>query len=567
MILQALNELYARIPGSPEYVYATKPVSFTFVLDRNGALVDVQDERSAEGKRPAPKRLDVPDILQRRSVKIMPNLACDNSAYVLGRDDKENPERARLCFESFKALHARLAQDVPQPATTAVAAFLATWDPARTDELKYKEDLVGGANICFRLSGTREYLHDAPGVAAWWRSYVGSQKAGVVGQCLISGLQQPIAKLHPPVKGVRDAQTMGAGIVSFNLEAFESYGKEQNLNAPVGEEAAFRYAVALNHLLARDSRRRIQIGDATTVFWTEKPEPIEDVFGLLIHPPEDADQNARLIALLHAVRAGLHPPEMGNPSTKFYILGLSPNGPRLAVRFWLVSSVEEIAQRVARHFEDLRIIPQWPSDRPYSPLWLLLKQTAVQGKDENIPPTLAGAAMRSILTGTLYPRMLLQAVVRRIRAEEGDVSYLRVSLIKACLNRQFRNEGNREEVPVSLDMNRKEPAYRLGRLFAVLEKVQADALGDPNATITDRFYAAASATPAVVFPRLVRLSQHHLAKLEGGLRVVREKLVQEIADALDGFPPHLGLEDQGLFAIGYYHQKKDLYTKKEAKGA
>lgn len=568
MILRALHDLYCRLSSDPGFSipqmgYSKQPIYACLILNPDGTFNGLLPLLEENG-RIRPVMMQVPGGGKISGNAVRPNPAWDNTGYLLGRDAKDDPQRARKTFEGSRKFYEGLRAQIKHPTLDALCLFMAQWNPESAEGLpNWKE--IAGRNLVVRLSGQREYLHDAREVRLWWEAHQ-EEEAGVVGQCLITGDVATIARVHrTKIKGVRGKK--GEYILTgMDDESFWSYGKEQSYNAPVSVAGAFRYATALNELLGPDSRRKIQIGDATTVFWTEKPEPIEDVFGHLLQPTEDADQNARIAALLDAVRAGHHPPEMGTPSTKFYILGLSPNGPRLAVRFWLVSSVEEITRRVAGHFEDVRIIPQWPSDRPHPPLWLLLKQTAIQGKDENIPPTLAGAVMRSILTGAPYPRMLLQAVVRRSRAEQGHVSYLRASLIKGCLNRQFRNEGNREEVLMSLDTNRKEPAYRLGRLFAVLEKIQADALGDPNATITDRFYAAASATPGVVFPRLIRLSQHHLAKLEGGLRVVREKLLQDVADALDRFPPHLALEDQGLFAIGYYHQKKDLYTKKGAKG-
>lgn len=572
MILQALNDLYDRIPDAPPYGFARKPVSFTLLLDARGQLLDVQDERTPEAKRLVPKSLIVPDIMQKRAVNVLPNLACDNSAYVLGRDNKDNPRRAELCFASFRRLHRRLANDLCQPAANAAAAFLDSWEPERAIGLKQADELLGGGNIVFRLQGAHEYLHDLPSVAEWWQRFLDEDGEAGVAECLVTGRTARIARLHPAIKGVRGCQTTGGSLVSFNLDAFESYGKQQNRNAPIGRAAAFRYVSAVNWLLDRRNDRVVQIGDATTVFWTAKPSPVEDVFGDLLNTPEDLSRLETLEAILNTVARGRHPPELGDGSTPFYVLGLSPNAARISVRFWLMSSAEEILRRVARHFEDLRIVQRWPSDRALPPLWLLLRQLAARGDDQNIAPLLAGATTRAILGGGAYPAMLLECAIRRIRAHDdggqrgGDaVSYLRASLIKAYLNRKLRLH-NRKEVTVSLDPTRTDPAYRLGRLFAVLEIVQRDALGDPGASITDRYYSSASATPAVVFPRLIRLSQHHLGKLDSPHRISRERLIQDICDGLAAFPAHLGLEDQGLFALGYYHQKKNVYTKKDAKG-
>jgi CRISPR-associated protein Csd1 len=196
-----------------------------------------------------------------------------------------------------------------------------------------------------------------------------------------------------------------------------------------------------------------------------------------------------------------------------------------------------------------------PADPEFPPAWLLLQQTARETK--NVPSILSGPLLHAIITGIRYPEGLYAAVMRRIRAD-SVVNYPRACLIKGYLNRNLN-----KEVSMSLDSSRADPAYRLGRLFATLEKTQQDALGgNLNKTIRDSFYSSASATPGSVFPRLLRTYQHHIAKLEGGRRVNREKLIQEILDPLGTFPTHLGLPDQGLFAIGYYHQTRDFYAKR-----
>jgi CRISPR-associated protein Csd1 len=262
-------------------------------------------------------------------------------------------------------------------------------------------------------------------------------------------------------------------------------------------------------------------------------------------------------------------------ASKFYVLGLAPNASRIAIRFWIVDTVAGMADKICRHFEDTKIVPD-SRDKNTPSLFRLLVSTATQGKAENIPPHIAGETMRAILEGLPYPRTLLQVTIRRIRAEQSKkdkrtgkalphVTYERAALIKACINRstRFKNHEQQEEIQVSLDINNTNIGYRLGRLFATLEKIQQEASPGLNATIRDRFYGAASSTPVTVFGNLMRLKNHHLAKLErAGRRVFFEKLLGQIIDGFGDFPSHLKLDDQGRFAIGYYHQVQDFYTKK-----
>lgn len=255
--------------------------------------------------------------------------------------------------------------------------------------------------------------------------------------------------------------------------------------------------------------------------------------------------------MLSRIAAGeAEPPDAG---TGFYVLGLSPNASRLSIRFWISGTAGELIGRVARHQQRLEIAKS-PKDRDFLALWLILAQTARESKE--IQPLLGGALLRAVLTDGRYPESLLSAIIRRIRAER-EIRHPKAATIKAILNKNYH-----KEISVMLDIERAEPSYHMGRLFASLERAQEDALPGLNATIKDRYFGAASSTPSSVFPRLIRMSQHHVRKLDGGKKVVAEKRLQEIMGRLDDFPPHLGLADQGLFAIGYYHQRQDFFTKK-----
>jgi CRISPR-associated protein Csd1 len=311
----------------------------------------------------------------------------------------------------------------------------------------------------------------------------------------------------------------------------------------------------------------MQVGDATTVFWADKKTVMEESFcDFWEEPPKDNPDR-----LTGAVRALFESVENGaliatESDTRFHVLGLAPNAARIAIRFWHTSTVPEMARNIRTYFEDLRIAHS-ARDQDDLSLWRLLVSTAVQGKSENINPNLAGQVMRSILEGLPFPAALLQAAVIRIKAER-EVSYPRAKLVKGCLNRRMRTQHNPQErmLTMSLDKDNTNVGYRLGRLFAVLEKIQQEANPGINATIRDKFYATASSTPSTVFGNLMRLKNHHLEKLENtGRKIWFEKSLGEILEAVSSFPAHLKLDDQGRFAIGYYHQNQDLWTKKTDK--
>jgi CRISPR-associated protein Csd1 len=280
--------------------------------------------------------------------------------------------------------------------------------------------------------------------------------------------------------------------------------------------------------------------------------------GLILDPREDAGDLNSIRLFLEALKEGKMPQEFGNPEIPFFILGLSPSAARISVRFWHVSTVGDMAEKVGQHFRDLAIVRSFENDPEFPGMWQLLRQTAVQNKAENIPPLLAGAVMRSILTGATYPQTLLSSIIGRIRADQ-DINYIRAAIIKACLVRKFRINHIDEEVKMALDKESKNVAYKLGRLFAVLEKTQKEAVPGANTTIKDRYYGSASATPRVVFPQPLRLAQHHVQKAPYGMRY--DKMIEEIMYELSEFPPHLSLDDQGMFAIGYYHQRQAFFTK------
>jgi CRISPR-associated protein Csd1 len=572
MILHALNNHYERLRENPDVNipltgFGSQRFSFALLLSVEGELIQPLDLRITEGKKTYPRSLIVPQELEERSgAKISPHFCWDNTMYVLGNDNKGKPKRSRDAFEAFRAFHHQLCDGVNETAIIALLSFLDHWNPEDAPSLEYWEDMAG-MNLAFQLEGEKRFIHQHPVVEKIWRDHLNAGREAVVGDCLVTNRRAPIARLHPAIKGVRGAQTKGAAIVSFNLDAFTSYRKDQSFNAPVSQDAAFAYTTALNHLLRSDSRQKVRIADATTVFWTERASAMEGFMGAIIEGSDDPGDIQKIRNYLKTVAQGKPPSDLEeDPDMAFYILGLAPNASRLSVRFWMASTVSDISRKILQHFEDLAIVKRYDTDQESPSLWRLLLETAVQRKSENIPPLLAGALMRSILSGSPYPQSLLSAIIMRIRAD-GNVNYYRAAIIKACLIRRFRNNPNQTmEVGMTLNTETTNTAYRLGRLFAVLENAQRTAVPGAGATIKDRYYGAASATPRTVFPQLMRLSQHHIQKIKqknDGKDWGIEKRIGEVLQGIDTFPAHLKIEDQGLFALGYYHQRAAQFTKTE----
>jgi CRISPR-associated protein Csd1 len=581
MILHALNSYYDRMldtpdSGMPAFGTSIENISFALVLSEDGTLRGVEDLREQDGKILRPRKMPVP-AAEKKASGIKANFLWDSTGYVLGCDNKGKQERTDRCHEAFIELLKSYCDD-SDPGLKAVLNFL---EGRKGNKVASREDWpeICGTNLVFRLDGVPGFIHDRPAARKAWEACLASRGREELGQCLVSGLdQQPIARLHPSIKGVRDAQSSGASIVSFNLSAFGSYGKEQSFNAPVSQKSAFAYTTALNVLLTRDSRQKITIGDATYVFWAACRNPVESFFADLFDPPPEIEKSStsqddqqtagEIHCLLKAIRDGRKVTDFLpglDEDVQFFILGLSPNAARLSIRFWEANSLGTLLERVGRHYAQLDIARQFDSEPEFPSLWRLLCQTASLGKTENISPVLAGGMARSVLTGTLYPQNLLPVVLERIRAEH-NVTYFRASLIKAYL---LRNK--RMEVPVSLDLNRTDRPYLLGRLFAVLEKVQEEAIPGANATIKDRYLASAAATPGQVFYMLLKNSANHIAKLKKdpekkGRAFHYDVMTQDIISGFSEYPKTLKAEEQGLFMIGYYHQRKDFYTKKNQEG-
>ncbi len=568
MILQALYDYYQRKAADPDparrlpaFGLEDKDIPFIVELTTEGKPLGIVDTRQIDGKKKVARRYLVPKGVKRSS-GVAANLLWDTAEYVLGIDTRGKPERVAEQHSTFRQRIAELPESARQDAgIQALERFYANGGAAElVNDASWPEILEGNPVMTFRLHNDGDLVCQRPAVVAASRNDDDAGQANAV--CLVTGEPAATERLHTVIKGVWGAQSSGATLVSFNLDAFASFNKEQGDNAPVSPFAAFAYTTALNHLLDRNSRQRFQVGDASTVFWAQKEDAeAESAFAAIFGEPGDPDARTELVrGLLSAVQSGQF--DGGRGENRFYVLGLAPNAARISVRFWHAAPLHEIAQRIRQWFNDLKMVRS-AKDPEYPSLFRLLAACAQQGKADNIPPNLGGDIMRAILAGSRFPASWLNAAVQRCRAEQ-NVTYLRAAAIKACLNRSRRSTDSSfvQEFSDMLDLENTNPAYRLGRLFAVLEKIQEEANPGLNATIRERYYGAASSTPVAVFTTLLRLKNHHLAKLVNRGRAVNfERLLGEILGGVADFPKHLNLPDQGRFSLGYYHQRQDFFSK------
>ncbi len=614
MILHALTNYYERKRKDDEHKavsgdnsiapvgWIRKKIDYIAVLNESGECVNLQPVFTRQKTRFIGLDVLLPNIGPQARAHANngqdANLLWDNASFVFGMG--KGKSKIKYFIDTIEKFEKCLG-DCRDAGVSAVKAFCKSLqdNPELTSQLLAKFDVAEGFEgrnpviaFCLKDDGPT-YIHDRPAVrVAYDKARELLDEAGrciimedavrvaydnarlllcpdtIHGTCLVTGKNDgPIAKKESVIMGVWGAKMSGARIVSFNDPAFES-GKrnKKGENAPISQYASFAYTTALDHLLREESPQRMQVGDASVVFWADKDVALETgIVDCFSEPPkDDPDRGILAVATLcQAIKHGLLENDEG--SARFFVLGLAPNAARIAIRFWICGTVEEMAVRIKQHLDDLAI-EHSQHDKPYLSLFRLLVSVATQGKADNIPPNLGGELMRSVLADLPYPETLLAAAVRRIRAEH-TVTYARAALIKACINRatRYSNPNVQEELTMSLDEANVNVGYRLGRLFAVLEKIQEEANPGINATIRDRYYGAASSTPVTVFSTLLKLKNHHLSKLNNldkrGRVVNLEKRIGEIMGGIGDFPAQLALADQGRFAIGYYHQRQDFFKK------
>ncbi|QJC53626.1 type I-C CRISPR-associated protein Cas8c/Csd1 [Paenibacillus albicereus] len=601
MILQALYAYYFKLleqdgEDLPKDGYSAAAVSFEIHLDADGQVLDITSDTNTKGKT-LKHSYNVPEQ-GKRTVNIHPYFLCDKGEYLFGAALKMRPG----CREAMQTLwrevlsYADAGNAERSPELAALLRFvewteeeLSAQIHARIPE-ETRAELTGGGLSVLKYAPTGRFLHDDPTVQAAWERYSRRNKSdagddSLLQICLVSGKQvsvNELARLHPNIKNVIGAQSSGAAIVSFNKESFLSYGKEQSYNAPTSKKAADAYGYVLNKLLS-DPKHHVRMNDMTVVFWAdskldhaqmllarmfqEEANNEEDSDG---HPPDPESIRKRVDSAVSRVRSGQEFHDTFSdldPETTYYVLGVSPNAARLSVRFFYRGTLGEIGEKVWQHYKDLSIVglERTPTMRR------LLRELAVGHDFKNIPPNMEGQLFRTIMQGLPYSKAIFAQLMNRVRADVDEprkglykIGTIRAAMIKAYLLRAYRNNGlntKEEDLTVAENVHSTNIAYNLGRLFACLEKTQTDALGKGiNSTIRDRFWGAASASPATVFPRLMNLAQHHISKDEQR-GISNNKKIREVVDLLpERFPSRLTLEEQGMFAIGYYHKQTSLYS-------
>ena len=580
MILQALTRYYEDLLAEGKISrpgWVTAKVSYGLVLDEEGRLLQVvpllTEVEKKNKKALVSREMEVPAPVK-RTAGVAANFLCDNSSYLLGADSKGKPERTADCFAAAKELHLKLLAEADSPAARAVKGFFESWDPqtasAHPALSEDWEEILKGGNLIFWFRGGA-VTEDAAVREAWQRQYAAGDNGADEGICLVTGKRGPVARLHPSIKGVAGAQAMGASLVSFNAPSFCSYGHEQGMNAPTGEYAAQAYTTALNTLLA-DRERVCRIGDTTVLFWAEgggtgyQDCAWMSMFGN-VSGQEANYKETDILSTLKDLSRGKSVDWDGerlDPDTRFYVLGLAPNAARLSVRFFWQNSFGTLARNVARHYERLEIVQPAFDKRPTLPVGALLRETVnLNARTPEPEPRLAGDLMLAILNDTPYPATLLYGVALRIRAER-TVTRGRAAIIRAYYLKNSRDENLKEVMTMQLNDQTNYLPYLLGRMFSVLEAVQAAANPGINATIRDRYFNAASATPATVFPLLLNLAQKHLAKLDKGQEIYYDKQITAICGMIgETLPARMNLPEQSAFQLGYYHETQKRYTKKE----
>jgi CRISPR-associated protein Csd1 len=549
MLLQRLVE-YANRSNLPPTLYSEVPVRYVIELDRQGRLLNPEPTDTADPSNPRTKRGQPHSVPQvQRAFAVKPLLLADKADYTLGfAAQGAKPDRVADAHQAYMDLLARCAQDTQEPEVEAVLRFLSD-EPLK--QLRLDNDFDPGALITFRVDGV--FPVDLPSVQAFWatendpeaRASAEGEQATIM-QCLICGEERPVlSRLQAKIKGVPGGQTSGTSIISANAKAFESYGLEASLIAPTCAVCGERFTKAANQLIA-GPESHITVGSAVSIFWTREDVGF-NVYNLISDPKPEQVQH-----LYESVFKGDEHVEFDDMA--FYATTLSASGGRTVVRDYIDTTIGNVRRNLARWFRGQEIVdPDEDVPRPFG-LYALALGTVREAKD--LAPTTPRALLRCAIAGTPLPIGLLYEAVRRNRAEQR-VTRPRAALIKLVLTTQNRIK---EGTMVELDHNNTQAAYLCGRLLAVLERAQERAIPGIGAGIVDRFYGTASSAPASVFGRLMRGLQQHLGKLERdepGTYAALQAQLEEILSRLDRFPKTLTLEEQGLFALGYYHQRAE----------
>lgn len=575
MILQALVAYYNKLAARGEISkpgWAKAKISWAIELGDDGSVLGILPLKveSPDGKKQIPREILLPAPVKKTSGE-RSNFLWENAEYLLGVQTKEDGGKTAKRFVTAKELHDSLLADVHTPVAEAIKAYFAACDPAAIASMLpdgCMDELRKDANLTFLYQN--RFPGEFPELCAAWDAHYGGEKIGETFVDVVTGEVVVPEATHPSIKNVQDAQPSGAALVSFNAEAFESFGRKQNLNAPMGKETAFAYTSALNSLTG-DKDHRQHIGDMTVVYFAEDAEPVyQDVMDLCFAGSDDRVTDAELHSILQNIAAGKQTDFAGktlSPDDRFYLLGISPNASRLSVRCFRQSSFGDVISRIKQHYDDIAIVTDNRSKWVDIPLWALLRETVNPNANDKTPaPQMAGDTLRAVLTGGRYPETLYRRTLLRIRAEH-DITRGKAAIVKGYLLRNTKHRKDyayiKEASTMALNEASNYTPYVLGRLFSTLEAVQSAANPGINTTIKDKYFNSACATPAAVFPILLKLANSHLKKLGGGLAVNYSKQIGALVARLEtAFPKTLSLEEQGAFILGYYHQTQKRFEKK-----
>lgn len=606
MILQSLNRYYDILlddeksnKNLAQFGYGPVDISFALDISEEGELLNVLPlfVSVQRGKKMVerPRSMIVPARIKRAS-NVASNFLCDNTTYVLGisNQDEDKPQYSQDRFKAFRQWNIDLLSGIDDDVARAVIAFLQKHTPQTAREhpaiAGHLEALLKGGNLAFMFNG--DFVHKNKLICQAWENSLAGQDA-IRMQCLVTGDIAPIARLHPNLKGVNGTLSGGGALVGFNQPSFRSYNRdskeEKGLNSPVSEKATFAYTTVLEYLLSdANPNKKLLMGDTTVVYWAESENrAYEAAFAVFVDPADlEGDSSVNQTGRKEAEKALKTVTEkvkraqmldldalladLKKENPRFYILGLSPNAARVSVRFFITDPFEKVIDNIKAHYRDLAIVKEYDDQPDYLTIGRILYETvSKKSRDKKVAPLLAGAVFRAILTSAQYPAALYYAIINRIRADMDDekakikkINYVRAAIIKAFLTRKYRYHSVnpfKEVLTMALNEEATIPAYLLGRLFAVLENAQIEAAKPTklNATIKDRYFTSACASPGSVFPVLLRLSQHHISKAEYGYAI--ENRMQEILNLLDiennPIPARLTLDEQGVFILGYYHQR------------
>lgn len=464
-------------------------------------------------------------------------------------------------------------KDIDSPVVNAYRCFLENWVP---EQEIHNESLLrlgkdySKSNYIFCLKGRPDLLlHQDTALKEKWERTDKSEEGEKpwIAQCSITGETTEIERVHKKIKGIAGGAATGSVLIGFNNASESSYGTEQAYNSNISKTAMKKYTEALNYLLS-SQRHKALIDDMTVVFWAmNASENSEDILNAMLFGEKQgtdgvsAEQTNLLLrqVLEDAGNAAVTDKtllsfENIDPNVDFYMVGLKPNSSRVAVKFIYRKKYGEILGNIAKFQRDMQVAEH--GERVY--MYKIKKElVSPKSSDKKVDSAMMAKLFESILYNTDCPYTLLDTIVRRIRTDLY-IGEVRAGILKTCINRN--NKNKEEQITMALNEESTNQAYLCGRLFAVLEALQQDALGKLNRTIKDTYFSSASMTPELIFPKLIRLSQNHLKKAKHP--VFYNKQIGEITDKLqEEFPKRLSLQEQGRFEIGYYQQWQSYYKK------